>query len=228
MLSVVIPTMWKFEPFIDMLRYMVQLDCIGEIVVVNNNMPETPHERLSEINSPKIKLFNFERNIYVNGAWNFGVAAATNDKVCIMNDDLIIDLKVFMIGAENCKPGRLIGLNYDRNHDGTLRNRGHINTGEMRLAPLTPERDNAYHWGSCFFIHRSDWLPIPQGLEFYYGDNWIGDTLEARGGEILSISDALAYTPTSQTCKEYHTDILLGREGYIYERLIKQYRERTT
>lgn len=226
MLTVVIPTMWKFEPFIDMLKYMSMLDVISEIIIVNNNMPETPHTRLNEINSSKIQMYNFERNIYVNGSWNFGVAVANNDKICIMNDDLIIDLKMFMKGFEACQPKRLVGFNYERDHDGNLRNPGHINTGVMELQKLNEAKDNAYHWGSCFFIHRSDWEPIPQGLEFYYGDNWIGDTLEAKGGEIWVISDAFAYTPTSATCSEFHSDMLLGREGFIYERLIKQYRER--
>lgn len=224
MLSVVIPTMWKFEPFTEMLRYISRVDIISEIIIVNNSVDATPHEKLEGI--PKLHMYNFERNIYVNGSWNFGVAVANNDKICIMNDDLIIDLKMFMKGYESLEPKRLIGFNYERDHAGNLRNPGHINTGVMEVQKLNEARDNAYHWGSCFFINRSDWEPIPQGLEFYYGDNWIGDTLEARGGEIWVISDAFAYTPTSTTCSEFHSDILLGREGFIYERLIKQYRER--
>ena len=227
MLTVIIPTMWKFEPFIDMLKYMSQLDCIQEIVIINNNVIETPRDKLAEINSNKIQLYDFDRNIYVNGAWNFGVAVAKNDKICIMNDDLIIDLKVFMKGSEYCQPKRLIGFNYERDHTGQLRNPDNINTGIMSFVPLNDNRDNAYHWGSCFFIHKSDWVPIPQGLEFYYGDNWIGDTLEHRGGEIWVLSDTFAFTPTSQTCKEFHSDMLLGREGFIYGQLINQYRERT-
>lgn len=226
MLSVVIPTMWKFEPFIDMLRYMSQVASIHEIIIINNNVAQTPREDLQTI--PKLKVYDFDRNIYVNAAWNFGVAVAQCDKICIMNDDLIIDLKVFMKGDEHCQSGRLIGFDYERDHTGQLRNPDHVNTGEMNIGPLNEDRDNAYHWGSCFFIHKSDWVPIPQGLEFYYGDNWIGDTLEHRGGDIWVLSDAFAYTPTSTTCKEFHSDMLLGREGFIYERLIKQYRERTT
>ncbi len=227
MISVVIPTMWKFEPFVDMLKHMVELDCIGEIIIIDNNAQETP-ATLATINSPKIKMYNLGRNLFVNGSWNLGVAVATNDKICIMNDDIIIDLKVFMKGDEHCKPGRLLGFQYERDHAGNLRNPEHINTGAMNVVPLNEARDNAYHWGSCFFIHRSDWIAIPQGLEIYYGDNWIGDTIEARGGEIWVITDAFAYTPTSATCKEFYSDVLLGREGYIYQCLIKQYRERIT
>lgn len=226
MISVVIPTMWKFEPFTDMLKHMVELTCIDEIIIINNNSQETPQDKLNEINSPKIQMYDFGRNMFVNGSWNFGVAAAKNDKICIMNDDLIIDLKVFMTGDEHCIPKRLLGFQYERDHTGALRNPEHINTGTMNVVPLNEARDNAYHWGSCFFIHKSDWIDIPQGLEFYYGDNWVGDTIEARGGNIWVITDAFAYTPTSQTCKEFHSDMLLGREGFIYERLIKNYRER--
>lgn len=202
--------MWKYKPFVSFLHILNSLECVDDIVIINNNIPATPND-IAQIS--KVRLINFDSNIKVNAAWNFGAVIARNDKMCILNDDLIIDTNAFVIGEQNCKPGILIGINYDEH-----------SSGDIELVPLNEQRDNAFRWGTCFFVHRQDWTPIPQGLEICYGDNWIGDTIEHRGGQIWVLTGMFVHTPMSVT-KTYYTDLDLAREGFIYQHFINQYRE---
>ena len=56
MISVVVPTLWKYEPFLDFVSSLVQVGTIGEIIIINNNQSATPiHDVLSH---PKVKLIN--------------------------------------------------------------------------------------------------------------------------------------------------------------------------
>jgi hypothetical protein len=93
MITVVIPTMWKYAPFINYVGYLCDVEVIDEIIIINNDVKAMPNNII--LSHPKIKLINFDYNIFVNPAWNLGVELSRNDKICISNDDLIVDLKLF-------------------------------------------------------------------------------------------------------------------------------------
>ncbi len=44
MLTVITPTMWAHEPFLDNLKSLVALDSIDEIIIIDNNQTETPSD----------------------------------------------------------------------------------------------------------------------------------------------------------------------------------------
>lgn len=93
MITVITPTMWVFEPFCDFLKYVVRLDCVGEVIVINNDQSKTPdHPVLSH---EKIRLINCSENIYVNPAWNLGAELAQHETLCFLSDDVIVDLRAF-------------------------------------------------------------------------------------------------------------------------------------
>ena len=92
MFSVIVPTMWKFKPFLDFVEDMVAHPLVGEVIIIDNNTPEKPQHRV--LSHPKIKMYSFGINIFVNPAWNLGAEEAIFDRLCFLNDDLIFDLKV--------------------------------------------------------------------------------------------------------------------------------------
>ena len=84
--SIVVPTMWRFNLFADFLVKLVQVDAVGEIIIINNAMEAKPDHSIFA--HPKIKMHDFKLNIFVNPAWNYGVSVAKYDNICIMNDDV--------------------------------------------------------------------------------------------------------------------------------------------
>ena len=38
MLSVIIPTMWKYEPFLDYLKGVLEQESVGEVIIINNDI----------------------------------------------------------------------------------------------------------------------------------------------------------------------------------------------
>ncbi len=93
MISVIIPTMWKYKPFIRFLADLTWVSSIGEIIIIDNNPSERPSTDL--FLHPLINMITHGHNIYVNPAWNLGVEKSKHDKICLLNDDVIVDLKLF-------------------------------------------------------------------------------------------------------------------------------------
>ena len=42
MISVIIPTMWKYEPFLGFIEYLARVPSVGEIIIINNAADKTP------------------------------------------------------------------------------------------------------------------------------------------------------------------------------------------
>lgn len=169
MLSVVVPTMWRYSPFLDFLSNLVKLDVIGEVIIINNDIFATPAHKV--LANKKITLVNCERNIYVNPAWNLGVKMSQFDKICIINDDVTVDLKLFYKMNEFISPD--MGTAGIVAGDPNLGQPPFVN-GSIDIVPWNGEF--MYGFGNMFFIHKSNWIDIPSQLKIYYGDNWVFDT----------------------------------------------------
>jgi len=166
--SVIIPTMWRAKEFIKIaLGNYCDHPLVDEIVIINNDIKKTPDWDI--LSNPKIRLFNQERNIFVNPAWNFGVAVAKNNKLCIVNDDIVFDPKVFdkvydLVVPRNGTVGMLTGevkFNHPPTTDGSI------------SFKVWNGGDNTHGFGQLMFLHKNNWKPIIEGLNIYYGDDFI-------------------------------------------------------
>lgn len=213
MISVTVPTMWRFAPFLDFIEQLVKLDIVDDVVIINNDNTRTPVH--SVLDNPKVRLLDFGQNIYVNPAWNVGVHAAKNDVVCILNDDLIFDLRLFYKIEEFITPDMgVIGLN-----------EGHVSLGQTPLTsgsitfePFTGQ--NCYGFGELMFIHKKQWQDIPGGLEIGFGEVHIFERLLYTGRQNYFISDMLFYHAGSVTQNEVarpEAEARLRREKAIYD-----------
>lgn len=92
-ISIIIPTIWRANDYI--MRSLLDLDkvdCVGEVIVINNDKAKTPHW----INSfKKVKLIDPKKRMYFNESVNFGIDLCENNICCIYNDDIISDTRVF-------------------------------------------------------------------------------------------------------------------------------------
>ena len=92
-ISVVIPTTWKFKSFLNFLQQIVELESVGEIIIVNKNPQETPdHEVLS---NHKVTLYNSPTNTFTKSLWDYAANIAKYKSICMINDDIIFDTRIF-------------------------------------------------------------------------------------------------------------------------------------
>ena len=178
MFSVIIPTIWKSEYTLDLLKAYQDSDLVQEIILINNAPKETPSNfvEYSKIVHHKTK------NIYVNPAWNLGVEMAKNENMLISNDDVLFDVDAALAHVKSLEDYGAIGVNpisYDQKPTKfALENKHYITKG----------------WGCLIFVKKSKWVDIPNDLKIWFGDDWIVkkinpiQSLSVKGGIVTKIA----------------------------------------
>jgi hypothetical protein len=180
MFSIILPTMWRDNATLSiMLPHVHQHPLVSEILVINNDQRKVPHW-FSQGTWSKVKIFTPSNNIYVNPAWNMGIKNAQQDQVCLMSDDVSFDVGVFdflddkLSAADSC-----VGPKYYKDCSG-------FKSGDMGLEPTTLRRPTLagsvwLGYGSLLFLNRANFVPIPDDLKIFFGDDWILDTHKQMG-----------------------------------------------
>ena len=215
MISIVTPTMWKYPPYLDFLKYIVKLDVIKEVIIINNDSSKTPADPI--LAHPKVRMLSFGRNIFINPAWNIGVSASESDIVCILNDDIHFDLRLFYKVDEFFKPDMgAIGLSSGIVAYGQKP----ITTGMIEFDPFTGQ--NCEGFGELMFVRKKRWRDIPEGLYLGYGDNFIFDYHHFLGYQNYFISNMFHYHAGNSTIGTFPSNDrqdLYIKETEIYNRV---------
>jgi hypothetical protein len=190
MISVIVPTMWKYMPFVSFLTQVVHHELVTEVIVINNHVTHTPNTSLWH--HAKVTMHDFAQNIFVNPAWNVGVHTASNNLLCIMNDDLIFDTQVF----------DLVNAQFAPVH-GCCAMTSHAGVQPMCLDRYTQTDQAPLGFGQLMFIHKQNWIDIPPELNVLYGDSWIWDNQFAKWGHNQVIHNLTHVTPQSVTSREF-------------------------
>jgi len=198
--SVVVPTMWRVaDQFVGFVQALCNHPSVGEVVIINNDNTRTPVLP----NNDKIKLHDFGRNIYVNPAWNYGVEVSEFDRICIVNDDVVFDTAVFEKLQSLLTPtAGVFGLcpgvtNIDNN---PAFDQPPITTGSIDIVPWTGQ--HTYGFGCLMFVHKQSWTPIPQGLDIYFGDNFIFDKMLADNKKNYIVTNMNFYSQFAATTSD--------------------------
>lgn len=192
MISYVVPTMWKYEPFVDFLKDLVDHHLIGEIILIDNDPINRPQSDV--FLNAKIKILTQGKNIFVNPAWNWGVSEAKFDKIAIANDDILFDARVFKRVYDFIIPEfGPAGLS-------VLPNEMYHVDGLIRIREWSPGI-NTFGFGMLMFVNKLSWTIIPNELDIYFGDNFIFDSALWQHKKIHVISDIFYHSPYGQTGK---------------------------
>jgi FkbM family methyltransferase len=214
--SVIIPTMWKYAKFPDFVSKLANTDLVGEILIINNDPANTLPIKYHD----KIKMFNFDKNIYVNPAWNYGVSRAKFNKLCIANDDIEFDTKVFEkvydfvvpeAGVSGLCPGETENWNQPP-----------ITDKSIQIIPW--QGQHTFGFGSLMFLHKNNWVDIPADLKVYYGDNLIFDRQLKLNKTNYLITNMDHYTKWAQTTIDPNIVLpgTLEVETEVYKKVITQ------
>jgi len=217
MISVIIPTLWKGEELPSLLEEVAAHDKIGEIIIVDNDRKFRPNIRI--LSHKKIKFLRQKENIYVNPAWNLGVVEAKNQRLCFVSDDTQFDTRVF-----------------DAVYDKITKNNGVIGVNSKAIkhfyvkSPLVypkPVYDLTDAWdgfGTLMFVHKSNYLPIPEELKIYWGDTWLWDYNAVQGRQNYTL-DKFCLKTKMRTSSSLFTDIIQDEENVYLDLFKKMYDE---
>jgi len=208
--SVVVPTMWRAaEQFTKFLAELCNYELVGEIIIIDNDNDAEPDDFQDH---PKIKRFVPGKNIYVNPAWNLGVEVARYSRICIVNDDISFDLRLFDRLADLITPtAGVFGLC----PGDPLFDHPPVTDGAIDIIPWVGQIIHGF--GCLMFLHRRNWAVIPAELKIYYGDNYIFDWQLRHGRTNYLITNLLFSTPFAITTSDPTiTEGFLEREDIIY------------
>lgn len=193
MLSVIVPTMWKHEPFLDYLEGVLEQESVGEVIIINNDVASTPDSEV--LSHEKIRMHNCEKNIYVAPAWNLGAELARHDKLCFLSDDTEADLRVFDKTDAFLKPEiGMVGLLVDDINDNSYED--FFTDGSIEFVPTSGadgRRPPVVGIGCLFFVNRSDYTPIPK-VKIFHGEVMLWKRINTAK-ENYMIVNCEAYTP---------------------------------
>jgi glycosyltransferase involved in cell wall biosynthesis len=211
--SVVMPTMWRCtELTLRLLNSLVDHALVGEIRIINNDKDRTPD--WDGFNNPKVKVYTPESNIGVNPAWNIGVEDADNDKICIVNDDIVFDTMLFDKIVDKIIPGGGVYgiINGNPNMGQPVTTDGSIDFIEWKPG------DIIHSFGQLMFVHKKNWEYIPEELIITYGDDYILHTHLLKNQKINLIYNIQFESQFSSTTND-RTIELLNEEQFIKEKI---------
>lgn len=184
--------MWNFPPFLDFASYITRLDVVSEFIIIDNDSSRTPDHRFWRL--PKVRRLDFGKNMKVNPSWNIGADLSSSPILCMMNDDLIFDIRVLMKISEFLTSDKgAVGLCTGREDLGQTP----VTTGEIEFEPYIGQ--NPWGFGELMFVHRERWQPIPQGLDIGFGEVYTFDRLFFSGFTNYLITNMLHYHKGNST-----------------------------
>lgn len=207
MISVIIPTLWKAVELERMLPVLLKHNKVGEIIIIDND-PQARYFTLPS--NKKIKVLKQKKNIFVNPAWNLGVKTASYSKICLMSDDILFDENVFNIVYDKITENNgVIGV------DAKCIKSFLVKSLIMKVEPAV-DLQNWDGFGTLMFVHKKNYLPIPEEMKIYWGDAWIYDynAVQCRQNYIIS---KFCVKTKMRTTSSHFTDNIAEEESIFYE-----------
>lgn len=196
-LSVVMPTMWRSDRTLPTLQALNDQEFVSEVIVINNDSSATPHyEGLN-----KVRMVDPGENIYVNPSWNLGVSMASEDYVCIINDDITLhDPSMLGRVMNELTPGVCFGVHGDSYS---------MTEGEVSFMS---GHDIGRGWGCMLVMKKADWVDIPDEMKILCGDNWIASKVISCKSFKMPIS-----TEMSTTARDNSLGLIRGNDMAFWD-----------
>ena len=211
--SAIIPTMWRCQDITErLLTNLIEHPLVGEIILIDNDKERTPKWDL--LTNKKITYLAQDTNIGVNPAWNLGVENSNYDLLCIINDDIVFDPKLFdkierRMYADNA--GAFGIINGDPAMGQPITTDGSIDFLEWQQGMII------HCFGQLMFTHKKNWVKIPDSLLINFGDDIIFHSPLQNGKKNYLIYNINFETRVSSTVTD-PTVTLVSPEQFERER----------
>lgn len=177
MITVIIPTMWRAPHTLRLLQQFNEHPSVGEIILIDNDTSKTKQEIFS---NSKLVYLPQKENQFVNPSWNLGVKTAKYDRLCICNDDCLVNLKFLAEFEKHITPDKgLIGFTeasflHDRSDTFDKFDAYRIQ-GFGDEITLVERPDPMPHicYGVCMFVHKDSYHEIPSDFKVDFGDLFV-------------------------------------------------------
>lgn len=185
--TVIIPTLQRSSLLRELVSRLGDSPLVEEVLVVNNaEAPWTsPH--------PRCRVIDVGQNIFVNPAWNLGAQEASAPFLAIVNDDVLFDAGILRPIARRLGRGAgIIGP-----APGCVRD---IEAPPLRLPRrpvFVPTYERPYAFGTAMFMRREDYVPIPDDLKVWRGDDYLFRRQVRRNFMVLGIDVRTHMSTTS-------------------------------
>lgn len=211
MISIIIPTLWKSDCIYETIRDFKysQIDGVELIIIDNAN---------SDYHEDGVTIIKQQENIFVNPAWNLGVELAKYDTICLLNDDITINLKTLYANVPRFPEYGIVGFDANRNLTQTL------NTDD-EIWELEEATCRSLGFGCMMIMPKAHYEPIPPELKIYFGDDilyWLNNDHFRR--KIYNISNLKATGELSKTSKPYEP--ILQEEVHYFDKFIPQLQQK--
>jgi hypothetical protein len=176
MFSYIVPTVNRYPGFAAQIEKIAAHPLIGEVIVINNSGKNPP---ASELTTNNYQLITPEQPLFCNGAWNIGAANANEEYLILATEDITYNVSIFTkihnffrspihnppcaIGIVGCNPSLLIDQ---------------ADKSETQFYTLPNHRP--YCFGLMMFLQKENFIPIPEGLKHWFGDDFLFKVMKRR------------------------------------------------
>jgi hypothetical protein len=233
LLSVITPTMWYYPPFINLLEKVLDLDCVGEVIIINNNMDLTPQSNI--LKHKKIVMHNSIKNLYVNPSWNLGAKLANYEHLCFLSDDVDVNIDIFEKTDEFLKDDGVGMVATLVEEEESLEVYKRLYLDNTITFTSCREQDNSLRAppigiGVIFFMKKTDFEPVTEEIKIFHGEVIHWNRLYKNKNNYM-ITNCYVYTPHHVSWKkiaeydaENFNDIQIS-DNIVTEQLISEMSE---
>lgn len=213
MISIIIPTLWQSDCIYETIRDFKYSQVEGaELIIIDNAN--------SDYNEEGVTFVRQTENIFVNPAWNLGVSLAKNDTICLLNDDITINLKTLFNNISRFPEYGMIGFDANRNLTQTL-------NVDDEIWELEDATCRSLGFGCMMIMPKAYYEPIPSDLKIYFGDDmlyWLNKDFFKR--KVYNIKNLKATGELSKTSRPYEPQLQV--EVHYFHSVIQKLQQKYT
>ena len=167
MITFIIPTLWRSDKIKDTIESIKLSDRKDlELIIIDNSNSDFKDK------DPRITVIKVKNNIFVNPAWNIGATLARNNYICLLNDDISLNVNCLLNNFKELVKSDLnfgiIGL-YKRNFN-VEPNTYNSDFDKLQLVELD---NRPFGFGCMMILKKENYVKIPDIFRVFFGDDYL-------------------------------------------------------
>jgi GT2 family glycosyltransferase len=206
MLSVIIPVLKNVEYTENLFKDISNNVVLPDELLLIDNSEDDSYDNLVEEYKEKINIIHMkqEKNLGVNGSWNFGIEKSKNNLVSILNNDLLVNkffFKKIIETMENEKVGICVPETIKDMNDYLFYN--HVDE-PVTLRGIRKRQGWAFTINKIV-VDKCGYIPCDK-IKTFYGDDFLFNCTRSLGLRTPKITNNIIFHYENATLKKYFGD----------------------